>query len=458
MFTILSTFTQKINAYLNKGHERTIRAKKNVFISFFLKGIDLLTGIILVPISIDYLGATNYGVWLTLSSLTTWMVFFDVGLGNGLRNKFAEAITLGNVKLAREYVSSAYAILLIIISLLILLFIAINTYLDWTLILNTSPELKDRLSILALIVFVSFALRLGLKLISALLLAYHKTALRDFIDVIGRLSILISIIFLSRHGTQSLVYFGSIVSLAPIIVLLIFTIILFKSLFKKYQPSFKEINWNSSKLLFNLGFYFFVIQISTTILFMTDNIIISQLFGPAEVTPYHIGHKYFGAVLMGFTIIMAPFWSSFTESFAANDILWIRTTIRKLLIIWCVSSLLVIILLACSNTIYDIWIGDKVYISFQTSLFWAIFVILQSLNMIYTFFLNGVGKIKIQMLTALFTIFLNIPLSIFFSKHLGLGPPGVVLATNVSILMYIYFRSTQTYKILSGKAVGIWDV
>ncbi len=452
-----SEIIRKLEKFLNHGHERTIRAKKNILISFFLKGADVLIGIILVPISISYLGTTNYGVWLTISSLTTWMIFFDVGLGNGLRNKFAEAVALGNDRLAREYVSSAYATLLIVVSFLILLFVFLNSYLDWTLILNSPPELRSNLSVLALIVFIAFAVRLVLKLISDLLLAYHRTALRDFILVLGRVLTLGLIIILSKKTNQSLVYFGSIYSLAPLVVLFISTVLLFKLFFREYQPSFQSINWKSSGSLFTLGVNFFVIQISITVLFMTDNVIISQLFGPAEVTPYHIAHKYFGVVLMGFTVVMSPFWSSFTEAYARKDITWIRRIIRNLLKVWIATSILAIILLVFSGFIYELWIGNQVRVEFQISLFWAVFVILQSLNMIYTFFLNGVGKIKIQMLTAVVTIFLNIPLSILFSYQLGLGPSGVILATNVSILMYIVFRSIQTYKILSGKAIGIWN-
>ena len=49
-------------------------------------------GLVLVPLTINYLNPTKYGIWITLSSVIGWFSFFDIGLGNGLRNRFAEAI------------------------------------------------------------------------------------------------------------------------------------------------------------------------------------------------------------------------------------------------------------------------------------------------------------------------------------------------------------------------------
>ena len=45
-----------------------------------------------MPLTVHYLGAERYGVWLTISSLLTWMSMTDFGLaGNALVNVLAEA-------------------------------------------------------------------------------------------------------------------------------------------------------------------------------------------------------------------------------------------------------------------------------------------------------------------------------------------------------------------------------
>ena len=80
-----------LKSFYSKGHQRSIRAKKNITASFFIKGIDVAIGFLLVPLVLTYLDQTRYGIWLTMTSLVSWFTFMNIGLGHGLKNKFAEA-------------------------------------------------------------------------------------------------------------------------------------------------------------------------------------------------------------------------------------------------------------------------------------------------------------------------------------------------------------------------------
>ena len=80
-----------IKGFFTKGHERSIKAKKNIISSFVIQGISIGISLIMIPITLSYVNASQYGIWLTLSSIVTWFSFFDIGLTQGLRNKFAEA-------------------------------------------------------------------------------------------------------------------------------------------------------------------------------------------------------------------------------------------------------------------------------------------------------------------------------------------------------------------------------
>ena len=141
------------------GHERTVRARKNILGSFALKGISILTSLLLVPLTIDYLNPTKYGIWLTLSSVIGWFIFFDIGLGNGLRNKFAAAKAEGKHQLAKVFVSTTYAIISIIAVAMLVVFFIVNRFLDWGIILNTSNDIHE-IEQLVFIVFTVFCLSL----------------------------------------------------------------------------------------------------------------------------------------------------------------------------------------------------------------------------------------------------------------------------------------------------------
>jgi Na+-driven multidrug efflux pump len=140
-----------------------------------------------VPLTIDYVNPSRYGIWLTLSSIISWFGFFDIGLGNGLRNKLAEAIAKGQEESARIYVSTTYAVICIIVGILLILFLCINHFINWAKILNTSQEMADELSILAVIVFVFFCLRFVFQLLNTVLTANQEPAKASFFDFLGSL-------------------------------------------------------------------------------------------------------------------------------------------------------------------------------------------------------------------------------------------------------------------------------
>lgn len=80
---------------------------------------------------------------------------------------------------------------------------------------------------------------------------------------------------------------------------------------------------------------------------------------------------------------------------------------------------MVLIMFIFYNPVLKLWVGNKINIPVLLACQWAIFVILQTLNQIYTYFLNGTGKLALQMWSNLFTVILNIPLSIYFAKISG---------------------------------------
>jgi O-antigen/teichoic acid export membrane protein len=82
----------KIKVTFLSGHERSVRANKNIALSFFLKVLNVAIQFLFVPILLGYLSPIKYGVWVTIGSVINWLYFFDVGLGNGLRNRLAEAL------------------------------------------------------------------------------------------------------------------------------------------------------------------------------------------------------------------------------------------------------------------------------------------------------------------------------------------------------------------------------
>lgn len=56
------------------------------------KGVSMVLSLVYVPIVLNYLGDYKYGVWASILSILSWISYFDLGIGNGLRNRLSEAI------------------------------------------------------------------------------------------------------------------------------------------------------------------------------------------------------------------------------------------------------------------------------------------------------------------------------------------------------------------------------
>jgi O-antigen/teichoic acid export membrane protein len=444
-----------IKNLINKGHSRSINAKKNILLSFLIKGCNIAIGLMLVPLTIHYVNPIQYGIWLTLSSIIGWFGFFDIGLGNGLRNKFAEALAKDEHQKARIYVSTTYAILIFIIAIALILFLCINPFLNWSRILNAPATMARDLSMLAIVVFVSFSIQFVLQLISTVLIADQKPAKASLFNFFGSLFSLTIIFILTRTTTGNLFYLGLGLAFTPVFVLSASSLWFYSHQYKRYAPSFKYVNLKYARDLMSLGVKFFILQVAVIVLYETSNIIISQLFGPGQVTPYNIAYKYFGIISMVFGIVMTPFWSAFTEAWVKKDFVWIKSIMRKLNMLSGFLIIVILLMLAVSNFAFKLWVGKMVTVPISISIVLAAYFIIYVRNAIYIYFLNGIGKIKLQLYSGVIGMIINIPMAIFLGKRLGVA--GVILSCTILNGINMIWTVIQYNKIINNRATGIWN-
>ena len=453
---MIDQFISKYFSFL-KGTSRSDKTKKHIIYLIITYSFNFILILLLVPVSLRCLTSSEYGIWLTLTSITAWFVSLDFGIGNGLRNKLAEALAAEDLELGKIYTSTAYAYLTLFFGFLYLIFLFIHPHLNWIRIFNASAELGNTLPTLVLIVFSLFFLNFILKLVTAIPLADQKPALNGLFNFLNNLFTVGAIYLLSYTEYASLLNLGIISSMMPAIIYSIASIIFFTGSYKKIRPSLKYIKSAYSRKLLTLGFRFFIIQIASIIIFTTDNLIITQIFTPADVTIYNIAFKYFNTAVLVLGVILMPFWSAYTEAYAKKDFGWIKNVTRQLLKAWILFAAIVVVMLLMAKPVYRIWVGAEIQIPRMLSILMAIYAIIYMWNSIYANFLNGVGKIQLQLYTAVTIGVLNIPLSILFAKYLQLGVSGVILATIICLLPSAMWSPIQYWKIVNQKATGIWN-
>jgi O-antigen/teichoic acid export membrane protein len=461
---MIRSIRANIRRFFTKGNERTILTKKNIAASFGIKGITILISLVLIPLTLNYIGAERNGIWLTLYSMMIWLNLFDIGFGNGMKNKLAEAKAKGETLLARKYISSTYAIVTLICLSIFIVFCVVNPHLDWIKILGSQSDIlpyRSEITGLVWIFMASFCFTFVLNLLKFIVAADQRPAIGSFLDMLGQVLTLIGIFILSKTTTPSLIYLGWVSAFAPVIVHVIATIILFKHRYSDWMPSFRLINFPLAGKMMNLGIQFFVATCASFMITQTLPFLILRMTNPIEVTNYNTALRLFSVAFNVASIIVLPYWSSFTDAYTQNDCAWMKKSIshlRKIFVYMTVFQLLVLVL---SPIAYYIWINywmtaaNVLNIPFVMSIVVCVYMCVLCWLNIFIYPLNGIGKVRLQVYSSLVEMALIIPCAFWLGQHFG--AVGVLLAPIIIYIPRVIWAPIQLNKLIRHEATGIWN-
>ncbi|WP_455672665.1 lipopolysaccharide biosynthesis protein [Phocaeicola sp.] len=449
-------FFKSIHVFFNKGNERTLSAKKNILASFLLKLINISTTLFIVPLTINYVNPTRYGIWLTLSSIITWMSYFDLGFVHGFRNKFAEAKAKENWALAQSYVSTTYGVLILIFSCVLLLALLINYFINWSNILNIDQAYNKELQLVFAILAMIFCINTVATVATTMLTADQKPALASLIQTCGQVLGLLAIFILTHTTNGSILYLAFAFSGVPCLLLIIATFFIFKQpAYHKFAPKIKNMHLGLTKDILGLGGQFFIIMLCSFCIFQFVNIILARVEGPEAVTQYNIAYKYFNVMHMVAVIILTPFWSAFTDAYAKKDFIWMQKVQRKLEFLWLLMIPLLILMLLFSPSFYKFWIGNQVDIPFSLSLCMALYVLFQTSGGLYMYLINGIGKVRLQLIVYLLFAIVAVPTMYVLCTKWGIN--GVLIVPCIVFFVQSIIGRIQVRKIIFNKANKIWN-
>ncbi len=439
-----------------RGSTQSALLKRNILASFMLKGVSILISFFIVPLTIDFVNPTQYGIWLTLSSLLAWFSFFDIGLSLGFRNRFAQAKAKGEFRLAREYVSTTYATLFVLAMAMLAITLTVNHFLDWSSILKVDPSYGSELSQVFAIMITFFGINLVAQTFSSMVTADQHPAISSAIQVSGQAIAIILIFALTRSAAPgSLVTLSLIYSGAPVAMLLLATAVMFATSYRAYAPSISAIRPRLIKSILGIGGQFFIITTSMLFIFQLMNVIISRNIGPDAVTEYNIAYKYLNSVYMIAVLILNPFWSAFTDAYTRGNLEWMRRMLRRLEMLWLVAIPLVGILLLAAPWFYSIWIGRSVTVSPSISVSVAVYTLLLMLANIYMYLINGTGKVRIQLIIYLTFAIISYPIMNFSCARWGI--PGLLIVPATVYLCQALLGRIQLHRLINNTATGLWD-
>ncbi|WP_447636140.1 lipopolysaccharide biosynthesis protein [Flavobacterium microcysteis] len=441
---------KKIKERFIYADEKNKRLAYSTLFNFIIKGFSVITSLMLLPAYMGFFPDQKIlGLWFTALSVLSWVLIFDLGIGNGLRNKLVECLAVDDLKRAKKYISSAYIMVGCFVFILSVVGYVMFYFINWNSVFNI-PEIKIppvHLLKVIRIVFIGIMIQFFLKLITSVMFALKKSALPALLSLISTILLLLFLAIAPKQSEidnlSNLAYANVILANLP---LLVATIFLFRRDLKYCQPDLKNYDRNFARSILKLGGVFFVIQITYLLISNTSEFLITWFTKPDFVVDYKIYYSLFSFVGTIFSLALVPIWSEVTEAYVKGEVKWMKVLYVRLYKIALVGTFGLLVLVFLMQPVVDLWLKEKtIKINYTFSIVFVISGILFMWNAILSSFANGMGKLKISITFMTIGAIVNIPLTMLFT-YLTHSWIGVIIANIISLLPFCIAQTIWLYK------------
>ena len=426
---------------------------KNIIGAFVVKGGSLIISVVLLPLYLRFFGdQTVLGIWYTILSILNWVVLFDLGLGQGLRNQLPVFIEKNNQKGIRDSISTTYILMSIIAIVIGIAGYACIPLADWNNIFNVSSSLVENFILVKCvrIVFIGIMLQIVLKIITSILYAYQRSAIVNALALFTNILILLFLLVLpSKSISENLLMMSWVNVVAANVPYIICSIVVFSTMLKGKVPSFKCFNKNYIKQICNVGIALLWLQIVFMVVSSANEFLISNFTSPRYVVEYQAYYKIFKTAAMVVSLALTPIWSAVTKAQIEQNYNWIK----KIYLIFLGLSGFCFIGEICMIPFLqwgmNIWLGAGVIeVKVMYALVFAASSVIFVLHSVNTSIGNGLSYFKLQMILMTFAAVIFVPLSWILVKISNCWI-GVVLASVIAMLPYEMIAPILTLRKLS---------
>jgi O-antigen/teichoic acid export membrane protein len=413
LFNILRLKSFDTSSEVGRSYERYRLIALSSSSSLFSKIIVSLIGLISVPLTINYLGKEQFGLWMVVGSLVVWLQLTDFGISNGLVNALAEANGRNDKPAACSYFSTAFYSIAGITLLLVAPIAIIMFFVPWGKALNiNSPSLiqdaKYCFGVVGLFFFVNMPLSVGNKALTA----YQKGYLVNVTQIVSSLCALLFLI-IAISTRLNLIWLVSLVSVGPVLGNILSWIMLHREI-PWLRLQLRECSRNALHRVAKSSAPLFLFQIGALIINQSANIILAQLAGLRIVADYNILLKiytFFFSIGISFS---SPFYPAIREAFEKKEKRWVSNAIKRVTAVRLAVLLFPAIpLIFIGDKLIAFWVRQPLSENFGT-IGWLCFLICMILSGLSAT-LSEVLIILDHIFSQLHTVFANAFVFIIFS-------------------------------------------
>lgn len=396
-----------------------------------------VTGLIMVPLTLRYLGATRYGAWMTISSFLLFLNFTDFGLTSSLTNALGKAFGEDKPDDARKYVTTTLLTLVGVGAFLMIAGLFVAEPAAKLMFPQLDQALMHREIIPALLISIAiFALSFPMMITNRVLAAYQEnTKANVWVAVSSAAGLVGAVVAVVLRVDLPFLVLAT--SGSGLVVTAASTLWLFGWHKKWLRPMLSDLDRSFLRDLFSSGWKFFVINVGWLINSQTDNIIIAHYLGPTQVTPYSVTFRLFAYTTLIQTFAISSLWPAYTEAVTRKDFEWVQGIYRKNLKWSLVIAIgLLVPLVLFGQTIIRFWAGEAAIPPFSLIAWIAVWNLMLAHLNVPGCLLTATGHITGMATYCSLTAILNVILSILLVQHYGIT--GVIAATVIAYCVTSY--------------------
>jgi O-antigen/teichoic acid export membrane protein len=417
------------------GRRRLRRATFTSVASLAARAASFLSFLLLVPLTLSYLGPERYGIWMTLLSIVGIFGLANLGLGNALITLIARTDAGDDPDEASHLVSTAVIMLTLVALLAAVCTVFIYGRVPWQAVYNLSSNglaVDAQRATMALIVV--FLLTLPTGIVGQVRQGYQEGYVNGWLDAASSLLVLLLVaVVVASNGP--LFVLVAVVALSALISAAANWWLLLRSR-PNLRPRWSYADSDHARLLLRSGSLFFVLSLAIVVGYSSDNFVAAQVLGPAAVTDYAVPARLALAGMAVLAILVGPLWPAYAEALARSDSDWtVRTFRRSLLVCGGGSIVFAVLLVLFGRPFIEWWSGGEVLPSYGLLVGLALWVILGSIGNALAMLLNAAHVVRPQVICAILMATANIALSIVLARQVGVA--GLIWGTVISYLGFV---------------------
>lgn len=396
--------------------------------------ITAIAGIFSIRILNNQLPVEEYAIYIVIMGISGWFAIIgDPGIGYQTQNKVSEKIAIG-----KNYsidILSAYILLFsVAIFIFFLSYILRNPI---TFFLFEKLDYYDRGSLSQTFLVVAFIYSIGMaaSVSSKFLYATGKGAFGNMLTAFGSLLGLL-ILHLGLKDSHNKILYSVIAVTIPGMTLSVFLAI---HQIKKSWNSLNLITFNQllSVVKNSRGFFFFSLVAASII--QVDYLIMSQKIKPIEIAQYYNLAKIFSFLAFINQSILYALWPDFTQKFIRNEFKDIKNSIKKVILLTSVFTLITTIILILTSKYFGIIFksGDEIIYRNTVIFGFGFIALLRCISDPCAIFLQSINNLRPIIICAAVQAPISFLLQWIFSTYFSIE--GIILGFSCAFLMTAFW-------------------